>query len=315
MKAPTTSTTVALTGLPNVGKSSLVNCLLGTDLAIVCPRPQTTRNTYRCIFTVDNHEIILVDTPGLHRGRTGLNDRYNREAARGAGEGDINLLLIDLTKGIMDQFSSIQSFYQGPPLGPSWVVFTKADLLESPEKLPLGEALAKARQLFPSLKEGIFAVSTKTGRDIHRLMGLLCERALPGPHHYRGVISNKNERFFVAEYVREQIFFLLRDEVPYECAVIVEEFEDARKERGYCRISATILVNRPSQRAILVGSKGSMIKEIGLKSRPKIEAILASSAHLNLHVKISPGWFKNSSVLEELGFPRQAHEARVWRKK
>ena len=132
-----------------------------------------------------------------------------------------------------------------------------------------------------------------------------------------GDVSNKNLRFFSAEYIREQAFRILKDEVPYELAVVIDDYKDVKDPKSpvISRISASILVNRPSQRAIVVGSKGSVIKKIGTNARKKIEALVGGKVHLNLHVKVSGKWFKNNFVLEELGLPRVQGSRRVWRKR
>lgn len=310
----------ALLGAPNVGKSSLVNHLLGTDLTIVTPKPQTTRNRINCVLTVDRTEIVLVDTPGLHRSNQEINKRMNEEAINGSTGVDLNLLLVDLTADIPTQITNFRHHIEGVSLGPIWIIFTKADLVPGYESLPYESIMNVARELIPSL-ERYLVVSSKSGDNIHKLIGALCDVAPEAPHLYPGgEVSNKSERFFVSEYIREQAFHLLKEEVPYELAVVVDEFtdhreKDERPKAVVVEISATILVNRPSQRAIVVGSKGANIKTIGGKAREKIEAMIGGKVFLNLHVKVSPRWFKNNFVLEEIGLNRAKTSARVWRKK
>ena len=309
---------VAVLGAPNVGKSSLINVLLGTDLTVVTNKPQTTRNKFHCVFTVDRTEVVMVDTPGLHKSNQEFNKRLNEQAREGTEGADLNLLLIDITRDILAQFSEFKENIN-QDLGPTWVVFTKADKVENSEQLPLSEVLEKAKEILPSL-EKFFLISNKEGTNIHELTGAICDRAEPGPHLYpNGDVSNKNQRFFVTEYIREQAFELLKDEVPYEVAVVIDEYKEVKgktdPESFESHISASILVNRPSQRAIVIGSSGSMIKEIGIRSRKKIEVMTGGPVHLNLHVKVSPKWFKNNFVLEEIGLPRAHDSARVWRKK
>jgi len=313
------SIVVSVLGAPNVGKSSLINYLLGMDLSIVTNKPQTTRNRFNCIFTVDRTEIILVDTPGLHKSSQELNKRINEQALEGTEGSDLNLLLVELTMPIMKQLMEYKDNLGDFKLGKTWVVFTKSDRVENAEDLPLAEAIEKAKEWIPTI-EKYFVISTKTGDNVHELTGGLCDAAQFGPHLYpRGEVSNKNQRFFATEYIREQAFNLLKDEIPYEVAVVIDEYKDVRdkedKDKYASHISASILVNRPSQRAIVVGSKGSMIKEIGMRSRKKITAMTGGDVHLNLHVKVTPKWFKNNFVLEELGLPRAKNSARVWRKK
>ena len=309
---------VAVLGAPNVGKSSLINVLLGTDLSVVTSKPQTTRNKFHCVLNVDRTEVVMVDTPGLHKSNQEFNKRLNEQAREGVEGADLNLLLIDISREIILQFSEFKENI-GQELGPTWVVFTKSDKVENAENLPLKEVVEQAKAILPSL-EKFFLISNTDGTNIHELTGAICDRAQPGPHLYpNGDVSNKNQRFFVTEYIREQAFELLKDEVPYEVAVVIDEYKEVKSktdpEIHESHISASILVNRPSQRAIVIGSSGSMIKEIGIRSRKKIEVMTGGPVHLNLHVKVSPKWFKNNFVLEEIGLPRAKDSARVWRKK
>lgn len=309
---------VAVLGAPNVGKSSLINVLLGTDLTVVTSKPQTTRNKFHCVFTVDRTEIVMVDTPGLHKSSKELNRRLNEQAREGTEGADLNLLLIDISREILGQFVEFKENIE-QELGPTWVVFTKADKVENAENLPLAEVVEKAKEIIPSIDK-YFLISNKEGTNIHQLTGSICDRAQPGPHLYpNGDLSNKNQRFFVTEYIREQAFELLRDEVPYDIAVVIDEYKEVKSkvdpEMYESHISASILVNRPSQRAIVIGSKGSMIKEIGMRARKKIELMTGGPVHLNLHAKVSENWMKNNFVLEEIGLPRAKDSARVWRKK
>ena len=310
---------VAVLGAPNVGKSSMINYLLGTDLTVVTQKPQTTRNHIHCVMTVDLTEIVLVDTPGLHKSNNEFNKRLNQQALEGAEGADLNLLLVDISRaGVLEQIKEFRDNFPRP-LARTWIIFTKADVVESAENLPLKEITEKAKEIIPSIEKH-FVVSSKSELNMNTLIGALCDAAAPGPHLYGGAVSDKNERFFATEYIREQAFELLKDEIPYEVAVLIEEFRDMhdqreREKRIASKISASILVNRPSQRAIVIGSGGQMIKEIGTRSRMRIEQMLGNQVHLNLHVKVAPKWFKNNMILEQLGLPRAENSGRVWRKK
>ncbi len=308
--------TASVLGLPNAGKSTLINELLGFDLSIVSRKPQTTRNNFHCAFTIDHTEIVLVDTPGVHSSGNELNIRMNGQAVYGTEGVDLNLLVLDVSKNIE---KSVQEFTKSfdNNLSKTWVLFNKSDLVEK-EKLNLEQLFDKVKELIPSA-EKYYLLSGKEGDNVHLLTGDLCDEAIPGPHLYPdGSVSNKNERFFVTEYIREQAFHLLKDELPYELAVVIEEFYGPQKVENKkidAKISASILVNRQSQRAIVVGSKGSNIKTIGTEARKKIEKMMGGKVHLNLHVKVSPKWFKNNFVLDEIGLPRTEKSHRVWRKK
>lgn len=306
---------IAILGKPNAGKSSFINHLLGFDLTIVSNKPQTTRNNYHCAFTIDRTEVVMVDTPGVHSNAQELNKRMVGQAKQGAEGVDLNFVLLDLTTDVVQEFKDFLKNFDAP-LTRTWIIFTKADLVKV-EELNFADTLKKLQDLSPTV-ERHFVVSALTGHNIHELTGAIQDASIDGPHLYpNGDVSNKNMRFFATEYIREQAFRLLKEELPYEIAVVIDEYKDVvREERDpEAHISASILVNRPSQRAIVVGSKGSVIKEIGVNARKKIEAMIGGKVHLNLHVKVSPKWMANNWVLDEIGLPRVQNSARVWRKK
>lgn len=308
---------IAVLGKPNVGKSSFINHLMGFDLSIVSDKPQTTRNQFHCAFTIDRTEVVLVDTPGVHSTAQEINKRMNGQAQMGSEGVDINFVLLDLKTDVVKEFQDFLKNFAAP-LTRTWIIFTKADLVNK-EELNLGPTLAKLHEMCPSIEKH-FVISSKDGHNIHELTGAIQDAAPNAMHLYPGGdASNMNERFFVTEYIREQAFRLLKEELPYEIAVIIDEYKDVRKKDEEAppeaHISASILVNRPSQRAIVVGKQGSVIKEIGINARKKIEAMTGGKVHLNLHVKVSPKWFTNNYVLDEIGLPRTQNSARVWRKK
>jgi len=307
---------VSLLGRPNAGKSTLINNLLGFDLSIVSHKPQTTRNSFHCAFTVDRTEIVLVDNPGIHKSGQELNIRMNGQAQMGAEGSDLNIILLDATKDNLAQV--FRDFYADlkKELTKTWVVFNKIDL-QGELKKDFDAIFNELKSEFPFLEKS-FAISAKEGEGVHLLIGELCDSAEGGPHLYpNGDVSNKNMRFFASEYIREQLFKTLKEELPYEVAVTIDEFSEATDPTSKVRakISATVLVNRAGQRAIVVGSKGSVIKQVGSEARKKIEAMMGGIVHLNLHVKISEKWFKNNFVLEEIGLPRVRESKRVWRKR
>lgn len=310
--------TIAVLGKPNVGKSSFINHLLGFDLTIVSSRPQTTRNQFHCVFTIDRTEVVMVDTPGVHSSSQELNRRMNGQAQMGSEGVDINFVLIDLTTYMVEEFKDFLKNFDAP-LGRTWIIFTKADVANETQLAAVGSVLPKIKELCPSI-ERHFVISSKVGTNIHEVTGAIQDAAVSSPHLYPGGdASNMNERFFAVEYIREQAFKLLKEELPYEIAVVIDEYKDVRKKddsaEPEAHISASILVNRPSQRAIVVGRGGSIIKEIGVNARKKIEAMIGGKVHLNLHVKVSPKWMTNNWVLDEIGLPRTQKSARVWRKK
>ena len=300
-------------GKPNAGKSSLINNLLGFDLSIVSSKPQTTRNTFHCVFNIDRTEVVLVDTPGVHSSGQELNVRMNGQAQYGSDGVDLNLLLIDANNDIIADCKEFLKEFE-KDLSETWILFTKVDRLK--EKKDFDSIFNEIQKLIPSASK-YFDISSKEDTNIHLLTGALDDIATAGPHLYpKGNISNKNERFFATEYIREQAFKYLKDEIPYEVAVVIEDYQDCFEDEDKtldARISASILVNRPSQRGIVVGKQGAIIKKIGTEARKKIEAMVDGRVHLNLHVKVSPKWFKNNFVLDEIGLPRVQKSKRVWR--
>lgn len=308
---------IAVLGKPNVGKSSFINHLLGFDLSIVSNKPQTTRNHFHCAFTIDRTEVVLVDTPGVHANSQELNKRMVGQAQMSTEGADINFVLLDLATDIVSEFKDFLKNFDSP-LSRTWIIFTKADLFNK-ENIKLDATMEALKELCPSIEKH-FVISSKDGHNIHELTGAMQDAAQNAPHLYPdGDVSNKNMRFFATEYIREQAFRLLKEELPYEIAVVIDEYKDVKKkdENAFpeAHISASILVNRPSQRAIVVGRGGSIIKEIGINARKKIEAMIGGKVHLNLHVKVSPKWFNNNWVLDEIGLPRTQNSTRVWRKK
>jgi GTP-binding protein Era len=309
---------VCILGLPNVGKSSLVNSLLGLDLSIVSHLPQTTRNTFQCVFNIDRTEIILVDTPGIHKSGLEMNKRMMGQTQDGSKGTDLNIIVLDAKNDRLFQMKEILSQFQ-EELGPTWIVINKIDLIDEAQKETYRSKLIveieEMKKLIPEIQK-VFVISCKNETNINELTIALCDKAPLAPHLYNnGAVSNKSERFFASEYIREQLFHCLKEELPYETAVLIDEFKDGKNEFGErtVLINAVILVNRPGQRAIVIGRGGSLIKEIGVSTKAKLEELTQAKVTLNLHVKVSPRWFKNNFVLTELGLPRVQDSARVWR--
>ncbi len=326
---------IALMGLPNVGKSSLLNYLLGQDLSIVSPREQTTRVRMKAIFTIDHTEVIVMDNPGLHRSSKEINRRMVEEALLGGGGADVTLVLFDLSRDMDRQAQELSELLKDRPKGlpgECWGIFTKLDRIPGSDN---EKNIAAVKKYFASIEKFFFTSST-SGDGYHDLSAAIMDRAESGPHLFPGgSISDKSERFFASEFVREQLFLRLKEEIPYEVAVLIEDFKDFRGEkrrravgavgvgggdrvrgRGLAAdIAAVILVNRPSQRAIVIGKGGQMIKEIGTEARVKIEELVGGKVNLRLHVKVSQNWFKNHFILEELGLARSNRQARAWRAK
>ena len=258
------SMVIAVIGVPNVGKSTLINAYMGMDLSIVTHRPQTTRNKFKCVALIDHTELIFVDTPGVHTGRYELNVRMNGQARESLPGADVNLLVLDLAEDLAQQVRAMTQ-YLTAPWGKTWVVFNKLDQVQDPQaRAEIDPFYRQLQQQIPAV-EKYFVVDAVGEQNLHMLTAALLDEAPNRMHQFPGgEVSNKSERFFATEYIRKQAFEILREEIPYELAVQIDEYK--REERGIA-IAATLVVNRPGQRAIVIGAKGSNIKKIGTAAR------------------------------------------------
>lgn len=314
------SITAAAVGAPNSGKSSLVNRLVGADLAVVCPKPQTTRNAVSLVLPEGGGETVLVDTPGLFRSNREFDKRLAQQAVDGARGARLLLAFLDPTAPLAPQLSALSALHaRGGLPTEAWAVLTKADRTGPLPGGLLRDVALAAKEALPSLDPGrVFPTSARTGEGARELLRALREAAPPGGGRFGpGSLSDKPERFFAAEYVREQLFRSLDEELPYECAVVVDLFREGGRGGGprATKIAATVLVSKASQRAIVVGSGGRLIKAVGARARKRIEAMVGGRVALSLHVKVSPGWRRNNRILESVGLPRAEDSNRVWRKR
>jgi GTP-binding protein Era len=280
---------VAILGRPNAGKSTLLNRLLGEKLAIVTPKPQTTRSRILGILTRPDAQILFVDTPGLHAGGKALNLALNEQVAEAADDCDVALLLVDLTGSWGEDHAQLLARLRERG-APTLVVGAKSDL-------------PRARNLVwpPPGAESALTVSARSGEGIEALLAAVVERLPVSPPLYPGdALSDRPLRWLVAEEIREAAFQTLSQELPYALAVEVVEFDESRPE--LVKIRANLLVERASQKAIVIGKGGAAIKRIGVRARPAIERLLDTRVHLALWVKVEPKWAKRPQRLKQLGY-------------
>ncbi|MSQ01297.1 MAG: GTPase Era [Myxococcales bacterium] len=282
--------TVALVGRPNAGKSTLLNQLVGARIAAVSPRPQTTRNRIMGVVTVPGLQAVLVDTPGLHGAKSELNRRMVMAAEAAMAE-------VDLLCWIVDAFRPHDEELAARFAGKTVVVaLNKVDgFADKPKLLPLIAAYAQNGVVVP--------ISALTGEGTDTLLAEW-RKALPeGEALYPDdQITDAHERDICAELVREQVFLLCGQEIPYVTAIEIEGFDEARRAEGYVTIHARILVEKQSQKAIVVGAGGKMIKRIGTDARKRIEALLDAKVDLRLFVVVERDWTANPRLLRELGY-------------
>jgi len=286
---------IAIIGRPNVGKSTLLNQILGEKVAIVSPKPQTTRNRVSGIRTTAASQIIFIDTPGIHQGHSLMNRRLMDTALHTLDDVDGVLWLLDAHDKIKQEEERIAETLRGVET-PVLILLNKMDLVSKGKLLPLMERCA---QLLPD-KE-IVPVSALKGEGLDIVLNIV-EGWLPvGPQYFtEGEHTDQSERFLASEIVREKVFLLTREEIPYGVAVTIDEFTE-KEEKNLIVIAATIHTERDSHKGILIGKRGSMLKEIGKQAREELESLLGCRIFLELFVRVDPGWTQNPQALTEMG--------------
>jgi GTP-binding protein Era len=287
---------VALVGRPNVGKSTLINRLVGEKVAIVSPVPQTTRTRVVGIRHQPNTELIFIDTPGLHKPRHLLNETMMR-AARGALEdADVICLIIDATAGWRAGDRAVLEFVK-PRRVPIVLVMNKVDRVKKPALLPLIDECRKVWDF-----ADIVPISAQRDENLDALLRVLAARVPTGEAHYpKDEYTDQTTRTLAAEWIREAILLRTREEVPHAVAVRIEEFAED-PDAKLVRISAQVLVEKESQKAIVIGSGGSMMKQVGEQARRELERLLGCRVYLALWVTVEPNWRQDARQLSELGY-------------
>lgn len=286
---------VAIIGRPNVGKSTVLNRLVGAKVAIVTEKPETTRNRIQGILTRPDAQVIFVDTPGIHKPINLLGKRMTKSASDLLLEVDLVVFMLDMTKGITPEDKTIFDLVKESKK-PAILVINKVDLKSKALALPL---IDEASKLY-DFKE-IIPTSATIGDNMDILLKNVIGNLPVGPKYFPDdQITDKSERFMAGEIVREKALELTREEVPHSIAVLVEEFKERPKRVAYIR--AVIFVERPSQKKIIVGHGGGMLKSIGAAARREIERSLKRHIYLELWVKVYENWRKDPKALKELGY-------------
>jgi len=286
---------VAIIGRPNVGKSTLLNHIVGQKIAITSPKPQTTRNRILGIQNLDHAQVLYVDTPGIHEARSPLN-RYMVDQARAAClDVDVVLWLVEADRPVDTDPMIPRLLEKGDR--PVLLVINKIDTIPRDRLLPMIDAYSKICPF-----ASIIPISALKGDGVDRLMDEIPALLPEGPRYYpEDQLTDVPERFIVAEMIREQILMRTRDEVPYGVAVLVERSQD-NPAKNMVGISAVVNVERDSQKGILVGKGGIMIRQIGQSARKEIERMLGVKVHLELFVRVQKNWTMSGRMMKEFGY-------------
>src|SRR5499427_10841374 len=286
---------IAIVGRPNVGKSTLLNQLLGEKVAIVTPKPQTTRNRITGIRTTPDSQMIFIDTPGIHQPHSLMNRRMVDIALQTLQEVDVVLWLLDSRERIGSEDQTIARTLAGSK-SRVFILLNKIDLVSKGKLLPL---IQRCSELLPARE--IIPISALKGEGVPLVLEI-AEKWLPeGPQYFPGgEFTDQSERFMAAEIIREKVFLLTREEIPYGVAVTIDEFTE-KEEKNLIVIKATIITERESHKPILIGKRGSMLKEVGQRARQEIEALLGCKVFLELFVKVDRGWTQDPNALTEMG--------------
>jgi GTP-binding protein Era len=286
---------VSIIGRPNVGKSTLLNQVVGQKVAIMSDKPQTTRNKIHGVYTTDTSQIVFLDTPGIHKPQSKLGDYMMKVAESTFREVDAILFLVDVVDGIgggdryiIDQLKNVKT--------PVILVLNKIDQVHPETLLPVIEKYSKLYDFAE-----IIPISARNGNNVTTLLEQTTKYLSEGPQYYPAdQITDHPEQFVCAELIREKILHLTREEIPHSIAVAIEDMKV--EPNGVVHISAIIFVERDSQKGIIIGKKGELLKEIGKRARHDIESLLGSKTFLELWVKVQKDWRNHERVLRELGF-------------
>ncbi|TNF08910.1 MAG: GTPase Era [Bacillota bacterium] len=286
---------IAIVGRPNVGKSTLLNALIGTKVSIMSPKPQTTRHRILGVLTENDYQMIFVDTPGMHKGKDLLNKKIDQVAVSSLGDVDIVLFVVDGIKGsaeehIINYFTHLNK--------PVFLVINKIDELKN--KAQIDEIILSYISAFSF--EGVIPISAKNETYLKQLKESLLPHLEEGPMYFpKDMKSDQSEEKLMSELIREKILFHTEQEVPHAVAVVIESLEE-NDEENTIDVSALIIVERPTQKQILIGKNGEKMKKIGSEARKEINQLLHTKIHLTLWVKVKKDWRNRPSDLNAFGY-------------
>lgn len=286
---------IAILGRPNVGKSTFFNAVIGDKISIVADKPQTTRNRISGILNFSDAQLIFLDTPGMHQPKTPLNRAMVQAARETIGDADVLLMMVEADSSIGPHDLFLIEALAGVKT-PVFLAINKIDRVEKPKLLPLIDQYSK---LFDF--KGIFPISVLKNDGLDELIACLKEALPQGPQLFPDdIATDATERFIAGEFIREQILLLTKQEVPYASAVMIDAFKED-EAKNLIRISATIHVEKESQKAIMIGKKGAMLKKIGTQARLSMENLFGAKVFLELFVRVKKDWTGSDRMLREFG--------------
>jgi GTP-binding protein Era len=292
---------VTIIGRPNVGKSTLLNKVIGQKIAIMSDKPQTTRNKIQAVYTREDAQVVFIDTPGIHKPKHKLGDFMTKTAQQTLNEVDLILFVINADEGygrgdqfIIDRLENVKS--------PVFLVVNKIDLVHPDKLLPLIDEYRKKLNVAE-----VIPISALQGNNVGTLMDQILSYMEEGPQYYpEDQVTDHPERFITAELIREKALHLTREEVPHSIAVVIEQMKEREGGRAVF-VQAAIIVERDSQKGIVIGKGGKMLKEIGQRARKDIETLLGTKVFLELFVKVQSDWRNKQKQLREFGFSQDEY--------
>lgn len=288
---------ISIIGRPNVGKSTFLNRVIGQKIAIMSDKPQTTRNKVQGVLTTDDSQMIFIDTPGIHKPKHKLGDFMLKVSKNTLREVDVIMFMVNAEQKIGKGDEFILEMLAGNPT-PVFLVINKIDAIHPDELIGIIESY-KERYDFAE----IVPISALQGNNVENLLVTLRKYLPEGPQYYPAdQVTDHPERFIISELIREKVLHLTREEIPHSIAVVIDKIRRDEENDDKIRVAATIIVERDSQKGIVIGKRGALLKEVGTRARKDIEMLLGSKVYLELWVKVQKDWRNKSTHLRDFGF-------------
>ena len=288
---------ISIIGRPNVGKSTFLNRVIGQKIAIMSDKPQTTRNKVQGVLTTNDSQMIFIDTPGIHKPKHKLGDFMLKVSKNTLREVDVIMFMVNAEQKLGKGDEFILEMLAGNPT-PVFLVINKIDQIHPHELIGIIESY-KDRYNFAE----IVPISALQGNNVENLLATLTKYLPEGPQYYPAdQVTDHPERFIISELIREKVLHLTREEVPHSIAVVIDKIRRDEENEDKIHVAATIIVERDSQKGIVIGKRGALLKEVGIRARKDIEMLLGSKVYLELWVKVQKDWRNKSTHLRDLGF-------------